>query len=167
MAAIKDWDGPARTVLGCAGIDKAHLDREDRALEELRRVLKPKQRGRPRKHVSTYFLPVEGLMLLDDANFARKLPRRLRPIIWQIDRQLGKKPGVRLTKQQKMRNITHGFYAPETVRAYRRQLQKSGVAHSPEATRRLRNFNSGSRHERKEQTLNAWPYIAVLAKLKP
>lgn len=117
---------PEGTILGDAGIPADEIEARDQrnqsALDALRAVLSGKSRGRPRGSVGTYYLPVAGLILLNDWNAVLTVPRRIRPLVWHIHAQMRRKHRPLVSADLRRRNIANGTHTPETVRKYQREL---------------------------------------------
>lgn len=120
---------PESTLLGDAGIPQHEVEARDQrkqaALDDLKEVLAAKHTGRPRKAVATYHLPIAGLQLLNDWKATLSIPRRLRPLMWQLHSKMRLRNRELLTPELRRKNLANGKYAPETVRKYRRMLKRS------------------------------------------
>lgn len=112
-----------KSLLGLAGnpeSDPVVVQRlEQERLVELSTLLDGRPKGRPRGPVATYYIPRDCVAIIDRADFARQVPLRLRAIARLIVSQSRRKRGPRLTLAQKLKNIAHGSYSPETERRYR------------------------------------------------
>jgi hypothetical protein len=153
------------TILGDAGIPEHEVVARDQhnceALENLKAALARAKTGRPRKSVSIHFLPVDGLLLLNEWHATLTLPRALRPVIWHIHRQLRAKHRPLLTPDARRRNIANGHYAPETERKYRRMLKEPKRQTSIPQGKGLFGFKPDDRDARKEPILDILPMMIL------
>ena len=145
---------PKGTILCDAGIpqhkSEARDNRKEDALDELRDILSLKHTGRPRKPLATYYLPIEGLRLLNEWTATMSIPRELRPLMWRLHTQMRLRHRELLTPEVRQKNLANGKYAPETIRRYRRQLKQP----RPIKGNGLFGFNPEDRAGRRAAVLN-------------
>jgi hypothetical protein len=153
------------TILSDAGIPEHEVVAREQhnrdALENLKAALTLAKAGRPRKSVSTHFLPIDGLLLLNDWRATLTLPWALRPLLWQIHRQLRAKHRSLLTPDTRRRNIANGHYSPETERKYRRMLKVPTRQTSRPKGNGLFDFKPDDRDARKEPILDILPMMIL------
>jgi hypothetical protein len=155
-----------KTVLGTAGMSISEIA-ADRALAlraptELARILCGSRTGRPRQHVSVYYLPVNLLKVIDSGHAAMHMPRKLRPVIRQLLKKTRSKKGPKLPPAVRKRNLANGVYAPETVRRYR--YLESKEMNSLKTARALQSRNDG-RVKAADLPKVASPLFALMARI--
>lgn len=125
---LASYSLPEPTILGEAGLsdhEKAeNRNRQALLIQLLAKSLQPQRTGRRRKPVSTYYLLKEAIGLIESGHAALTMPRNIRPIARQIVRATKRKPGPKLTRNQRKQNLRNGLYAPETERRYRWEEKK-------------------------------------------
>lgn len=156
---LKAYGPPEKTLIATAGWTTAEVaaDRAaaQAALAALVRMLVAKRTGRPRKGVSVYYLPVDGLRLLDRGDVALRLPARMRLTLRKALRATRIKKGPKLPPSVRARNLANGFYSPETVRKYRAADRNRKAKAAKEAARLAQIKSSKPALDRSALTLMA------------
>jgi len=127
------------TILGTVGMTpeqvQAGIDRDAATIDGLRSVLAGATTGRPRAFLSTYWLPVEGLRLIQSGWAMAHMSKRHRMIWKSIFDRMKRKPGPKPNAARREKCIANGGYAPETIRRYRWQAKVEAKAAALTAAR--------------------------------